>query len=127
MNPVVSFKNVTKSYGHDEVLKKSSFDVQEGDVVALIGQSGSGKSTALRCINGLEKINGGELQVCGRNLHDENCDIFGLRKEVGIVFQSYNLFPHLSVEQNITIAPRKVRKIKEIGRASCRERVCQYE
>src|SRR3546814_15192195 len=77
MNPVVSFKNVTKSYGHDEVLKKISFDVQEGDVVALIGQSGSGKSTALRCINGLETINGGELQVCGRNLHDENCDIFG--------------------------------------------------
>ncbi|MGB3289743.1 MAG: amino acid ABC transporter ATP-binding protein [Burkholderiaceae bacterium] len=112
MNPVVSFNKVTKSYGQDEVLKGISFDVQEGGVVALIGQSGSGKSTALRCINGLEQINGGELQVCGRNLHDENCDIFSLRKEVGIVFQSYNLFPHLSVEQNITIAPRKVKKIK---------------
>lgn len=112
MDPVVSFKKVTKSYGPDEVLKGISFDVFEGGVVALIGQSGSGKSTALRCINGLEQIDGGELRVCGRDLHDKNCDIFSLRKEVGIVFQSYNLFPHLSVEQNITIAPRKVKKIK---------------
>lgn len=112
MNPVVSFKNVKKSYGDDPVLKGISFDVFKGNVVALIGQSGSGKSTALRCINGLEPINEGELHVCGRMLHDKACDIPALRKEVGIVFQSYNLFPHLSVEQNITIAPRKVKKIK---------------
>ena len=112
MNPIVSFKNVKKSYGKDEVLKGITFDVFKGNVVALIGQSGSGKSTALRCINGLEGINEGELHVCGRDLHKNDCDIFSLRKEVGIVFQSYNLFPHLSVEQNITIAPRKVKKIK---------------
>jgi polar amino acid transport system ATP-binding protein len=112
MSPVVSFKNVKKSYGKDDVLKGISFDVLKGSVVALIGQSGSGKSTALRCINGLEAINGGELHVCGRELHKKDCDIFSLRKEVGIVFQSYNLFPHLSVEQNVTIAPRKVKKTR---------------
>src|SRR3546814_7546690 len=67
MNPVVSFKNVQKSYGTDPVLKGISFDVFKGNVVALIGQSGSGKSTALRCINGLEQINEGELHVCGRS------------------------------------------------------------
>ncbi|MEO6983943.1 MAG: amino acid ABC transporter ATP-binding protein [Paralcaligenes sp.] len=111
MDPVVSFKNVKKSYGRDDVLKGISFDVPKGNVVALIGQSGSGKSTALRCVNGLEAINEGELHVCGRQLHKKDCDIFSLRKEVGIVFQSYNLFPHLSVEQNITIAPRKVKKV----------------
>jgi polar amino acid transport system ATP-binding protein len=111
MNPVVSFKNVKKSYGIDPVLKGISFDVFKGNVIALIGQSGSGKSTALRCINGLEQINEGELHVCGRKLHEKGCDIPALRKEVGIVFQSYNLFPHLTVEQNITIAPRKVKKV----------------
>lgn len=109
MKPRVSFKNVHKSYGDDEVLKGISFDVFKSNVVALIGQSGSGKSTALRCINGLEQINGGELHVCDRALHTPDCDIPALRMQVGIVFQSYNLFPHLSVEKNITLAPRKVK------------------
>jgi polar amino acid transport system ATP-binding protein len=110
MNPTVRFQNVYKRYGQNEVLKGISFDVPKGNVVALIGQSGSGKSTALRCINGLEEIHGGELHVCGRALHEKNCDITALRLQVGIVFQSYNLFPHLTVEKNITLAPRKVKR-----------------
>ncbi|TAN30820.1 MAG: amino acid ABC transporter ATP-binding protein [Castellaniella sp.] len=110
MNPTVQFQNVHKRYGHNEVLKGISFDVPKGNVVALIGQSGSGKSTALRCINGLEEIHGGELYVCGRALHEKHCDITALRLQVGIVFQSYNLFPHLTVEKNITLAPRKVKR-----------------
>lgn len=119
MNPcVVRFTDVRKSYGHNEVLKGISFDVFKGNVVALIGQSGSGKSTALRCVNGLEEINGGELHVCGRALHEKDCDIAALRLQVGIVFQSYNLFPHLSVEKNITLAPRKV---KNVGSKEARE------
>src|SRR3546814_16038186 len=102
MNPVVSFKNVQKSYGTDPVLKGISFDVFKGNVVALIGQSGSGKSTALRCINGLEQINEGELHVCGRKLHEKGCDLPSLPQEVGNVFQRFNLFHHLSVAPNKT-------------------------
>ncbi|WP_345798631.1 amino acid ABC transporter ATP-binding protein [Castellaniella sp. MT123] len=113
MNPRVRFRNVRKSYGDTEVLKGISFDVFKGNVVALIGQSGSGKSTALRCINGLEEINAGELHVCGREVHKKGCDISALRLQVGIVFQSYNLFPHLTVEKNITLAPRKVKHISQ--------------
>ena len=116
--PVVSFRDVRKSYGPTEILKGISFDVHKGQVVTLIGQSGSGKSTALRCINGLESINRGQLFVAGHTLHDNALDLRALRKEVGIVFQSYNLFPHLTVEQNITLAPRKV---KGIGGGQARE------
>lgn len=109
--PVVSFRNVRKSFGATEILKGISLDVEKGQVVTLIGQSGSGKSTALRCINGLESINAGELTVAGHALHDPALNLQRLREEVGIVFQSYNLFPHLTVEQNITLAPRKVKKL----------------
>src|SRR3954452_2160511 len=109
MDPIVRFENVRKAYGSLEVLHGLTLRVEEGDVVTLIGRSGSGKSTALRCINGLEKINGGALYVCGRALHEANVDLRDLRKEVGIVFQSYNLFPHLTVRQNVTLAPRKVK------------------
>jgi polar amino acid transport system ATP-binding protein len=118
MNSRVRFQDVRKSYGHIEVLKGISLDVPKGSVVALIGQSGSGKSTALRCINGLEAIDGGELYVCDRALHEKDCDIPALRLQVGIVFQSYNLFPHLTVEKNITLAPRKV---KRVGRKEAQE------
>lgn len=106
MNALVTFKDVHKSYGALQVLKGVSLTVPEGSVVALIGRSGSGKSTALRCINGLETIQSGTLDVCGRKLHEAKCDLRHLRMEVGIVFQSYNLFPHLTVEQNVTLAPR---------------------
>jgi polar amino acid transport system ATP-binding protein len=111
MDPMVRFENVRKAYGTLEVLHDLTLQVEQGNVTALIGRSGSGKSTALRCVNGLEKINGGTLHVCGRALHEPNVDLRDLRKEVGIVFQSYNLFPHLTVKQNVTLAPRKVKRL----------------
>jgi polar amino acid transport system ATP-binding protein len=109
MKPIVSFRSVRKAYGSTEVLKGIDLDVQRGEVIALIGRSGSGKSTALRCVNGLERISGGTLEVCGHQLADAKVDLRALRLDVGIVFQSYNLFPHLTVQQNITLAPLKVR------------------
>jgi polar amino acid transport system ATP-binding protein len=111
MNEIVRFDNVRKSYGDNHILRGVNFSVDRGQVVALIGRSGSGKTTALRCINGLENIQGGELQVCGRAMHNGNVDLLALRQEVGIVFQSYNLFPHLTVLQNVTLAPRKVKGV----------------
>ena len=109
--PAVRFDAVHKSFGSLEVLKGISFAVGRGEVVCLIGRSGSGKSTALRCINGLERITAGAIHVCGHVVSpDGRADLHAIRKRVGIVFQSYNLFPHLTVEQNITLAPRRVRK-----------------
>ncbi len=111
MSAVVSLANVHKSFGAIEVLKGVSFDVGPGEVVAIIGASGSGKSTALRCINALETINSGQIEVCGYKIHDPALERRALRQEVGIVFQSYNLFPHLTVAQNIMLAPTCVKKI----------------
>lgn len=111
MDDIVRFHKVHKSFGDVEILKGVSFSVGRGQVVALIGRSGSGKTTALRCINGLETIQGGELHVCGRDMHSGAVDLLALRQEVGIVFQSYNLFPHLTVLQNVTLAPRKVKGV----------------
>ena len=82
-----------------------------GQVVAIIGQSGSGKSTALRCIDRLETIDSGTIGCCGHAVHDPALNLRALRKDVGIVFQSYNLFPHLTVKQNITLAPQSVKKM----------------
>ena len=113
MSAAVRMSHVDKSYGVVKVLKDVTFDVPTGDVVAIIGQSGSGKSTALRCINALERIQGGEIEVCGHKVHDPGLDKRALRRDVGIVFQSYNLFPHLTVEQNVTLAPRSVRKLQK--------------
>ncbi|NPT43493.1 ATP-binding cassette domain-containing protein [Paraburkholderia sp. 1N] len=107
---MIAFTDVQKSFGALKVLNHVSLEVFQGQVVSLIGRSGSGKSTALRCVNGLEKIDAGTLTVCGRALHEPGVDLRGLRKDVGIVFQSYNLFPHLTVAQNVMLAPRKVLK-----------------
>ncbi len=115
---MVHFQNVRKNFGAIEVLKGIDLEVSAGQVVALVGRSGSGKSTALRCVNGLEKIDGGELNVCGYDLRSKDLNLRELRQDVGIVFQSYNLFPHLTVEQNVTLAPRKVRRM---GAAEARE------
>lgn len=124
--PLVRFRDVRKNFGALHVLKGVTLDITQGEVVALIGRSGSGKSTALRCINGLERINGGELTVCGRTLHAGDVDLRALRQDVGIVFQSYNLFPHLTVEQNIMLAPAKVKGIRgEQGRALAAEVLAQ--
>ncbi|MBP2227991.1 polar amino acid transport system ATP-binding protein [Azospirillum agricola] len=115
---VVSLSNVHKSFGALKVLDGVSFDVGPGEVTAIIGQSGSGKSTALRCINALETIQEGSIHVCGHAVHDPALDRRALRRDVGIVFQSYNLFPHLTVEQNIMLAPTCV---KSMSKAEARE------
>jgi len=109
MSAVVRLKDVRKSFEKLEVLKGVSFEVNAGEVVAIIGRSGSGKSTALRCINRLETVNAGEIEVCGRRVDAADLDLRALRQDVGIVFQSYNLFPHLTVAENIMLAPRRVK------------------
>ncbi|WP_159236276.1 amino acid ABC transporter ATP-binding protein [Raoultella terrigena] len=108
---IITLSNVQKSFGQNSVLKDVSFSVNQGQVVALIGASGSGKSTALRCIDRLETINGGSIEVCGYKVEDPKVDLRKLRQDVGIVFQSYNLFPHLTIEQNITLGPVAVKKM----------------
>jgi polar amino acid transport system ATP-binding protein len=111
MSAVVSLSNVHKQFGALKVLDGVSFEVGRGEVAAIIGQSGSGKSTALRCINALETIQQGTIHVCGHALHEPSLNRRALHLDVGIVFQSYNLFPHLTVEQNIMLAPVSVKKI----------------
>ncbi len=111
MSAVVKLHDIHKSFGAIEVLKGVSFEIDRGEVVAIIGRSGSGKSTALRCINRLETIQSGTLEVCGHRLDQPTLDLRALRQDVGMVFQSYNLFPHLTVEQNITLAPRRVKRL----------------
>jgi polar amino acid transport system ATP-binding protein len=123
MSAVVSLSDVHKSFGAHKVLEGVSFEVGRGEVAAVIGQSGSGKSTALRCINALETIQQGSIEVCGHAVHDADLDKRSLRKDVGIVFQSYNLFPHLTVEQNIMLAPTCVKKISKAEARSLADEV----
>lgn len=111
MSPIVELRNVRKSFGANEVLRDVSFAVDPGQVVAIIGRSGSGKSTALRCINRLEQIDSGQITVCQHEVHSPRLDLRKMRSDVGIVFQSYNLFPHLTIEENVTLALRWVRKM----------------
>jgi polar amino acid transport system ATP-binding protein len=108
--PIVSLKNVRKSFGDFEVLKGISFDVMKGQVICIIGPSGSGKSTVLRCINALVPINEGSITVEGQEVHDPRLDKLELRKKVGMVFQQYNLFPHRTAIENIMMAPIHVLK-----------------
>ena len=122
MSAVVSLSNVHKQFGSLKVLDGVSFEVGRGEVAAIIGQSGSGKSTVLRCINALETIQQGTIDVCGHALHDASLNRRALHLDVGIVFQSYNLFPHLTVEQNIMLAPVSVKSIpKKQARELARE------
>lgn len=109
---IVELKDVTKRFGTLEVLKGVSMNVEKGEIIAVLGRSGSGKSTMLRCINGLETIQGGEIVVDGVKVSADPRELRALRQNVGIVFQSYNLFPHLSVADNITLAPRIVKRQK---------------
>jgi polar amino acid transport system ATP-binding protein len=108
---VVSLRDVEKSFGSLKVLDGVSFEVGRGEVLAIIGRSGSGKSTALRCIDRFETIDRGEIVVCGHHVNDPKLDLRKLRQDVGIVFQSYNLFPHLTIEENIILAPRSVKRL----------------
>ncbi|MGX9934620.1 amino acid ABC transporter ATP-binding protein [Advenella kashmirensis] len=111
MSAIVNVRDVHKKFGENEVLRGVSFEIERGQVVAIIGQSGSGKSTALRCMDHLETINSGSISVCGHELGTGTVNLRELRKDVGIVFQSYNLFPHLTVRQNIMLALKHVRKL----------------
>jgi polar amino acid transport system ATP-binding protein len=100
--------NVHKSFGRNEVLKGVSLHVERHEVVCLIGASGSGKSTLLRCVNALEEIDSGDIRIEGDTVSGAGVDLNVLRRDVGIVFQSYNLFPHMSVLENITLAPTRI-------------------
>ena len=107
---VVRLSSVTKRFGALEVLRNISMEVERGTVVSIIGRSGSGKSTLLRCVNGLEPIQSGVIEVNGKQVTRDERELRRLRQEVGFVFQSFNLFPHLSVERNITIGLTVVQK-----------------
>lgn len=108
MEPIIRMENVHKWFGQLHVLRGIDLEVQRGEVVVIIGPSGSGKSTLLRTINGLEPIQDGSITVDGIRVQEQK-NLVPLRREVGFVFQSFNLYPHMSVLQNVTLAPRKVR------------------
>ena len=110
---LVELSEVVKRFGDNTVLDAVSLEVARGEIIAVIGRSGSGKSTMLRCINGLEPIQDGRIVFDGITVNDPQTNLRALRQQVGIVFQSYNLFPHLSVEKNITLAPRIVKQMPE--------------
>ena len=108
--PIVSIKDVHKSFGDLEVLKGVTFDVMKGEVVCIIGPSGSGKSTLIRCINALNDIQSGSIKVEGQEVNTPHLDKLALRKKVGMVFQQYNLFPHKTAIENVMMAPLLVLK-----------------
>jgi len=108
--PIVSIRDVHKSFGELEVLKGVSLDVMKGEVICIIGPSGSGHSTLIRCINALNDIQGGTITVRGISLTDPDLDTLALRRRVGMVFQQYNLFPHKTALENIMMAPLLVLK-----------------
>ncbi|WP_375179107.1 amino acid ABC transporter ATP-binding protein [Enterococcus rotai] len=107
---MINIKNLHKTFGKNEVLKGIDLDVNAGEVVVIIGPSGSGKSTFLRCLNLLEQPTDGTIEFEGKNLLDKDTDIDALRQKMGMVFQNFNLFPHKTVLDNLTISPIKVKK-----------------
>ena len=109
---IIEMKNVCKSFGHTEVLHNIDFAVDEGEVVVIIGPSGSGKSTLIRCINCLEMISSGELIVDTIRIPDELRRMRQIRLEVGMVFQQFNLFPHMTARDNVAFGPRKARGMR---------------
>lgn len=116
---IIQVKNLQKSFGDLEVLKDINAEIKEKEVVCVIGPSGSGKSTFLRCLNRLEDITGGHVIVNGKDITDKKLDINKIRQEVGMVFQQFNLFPHKTVLENISLAPIK---IQSISKTEARER-----
>ena len=123
---LLEIDKITKRYGPVTVLDDVSLSVEAGEIIAVIGRSGSGKSTLLRCVNGLEPIQGGSITVAGMKVNEPATDLRKLRQEVGIVFQSFNLFPHLSVCRNITLAPTLIKGIAETeAREIAREVLCR--
>ena len=104
MNTIsIQMTNINKYFGDFHVLKDINFHVKQGEIVVVCGPSGSGKSTLIRCINGLEEINSGEIIVDNLNMHENKKNLQKIRTEVGMVFQHFNLFPHLTILENITI------------------------
>jgi glutamine transport system ATP-binding protein len=110
MDPIIHVRGLSKSFGSNVVLKEIDIDIQRQEVVVVIGPSGSGKSTFLRCLNLLEKPEQGEIAIEGRSLMDKYTKIEEIRTDVGMVFQQFNLFPHMKVIDNIMLSPMKVRK-----------------
>ena len=121
-NAKINVMNLKKSFGSNEVLKGIDLEVAEGEVVCIIGPSGSGKSTLLRCLNKLEEVTDGHVLIDGKDITEKTTDINKVREEIGMVFQHFNLFPHLSVMDNITLAPVELkRENKETAKARALE------
>ncbi|MBS4193760.1 amino acid ABC transporter ATP-binding protein [Lederbergia citri] len=119
---MISVKHLKKSFGQNEVLKDITLEVKPQEVVVVIGPSGSGKSTFIRCLNLLESVSGGQVVVTGKDLTDKKTNINEIRKNVGMVFQHFNLFPHKNILQNITLAPINVKGVsKEEAERKARE------
>ena len=111
----IEIRDISKSYRNLPVIDRLSMSVEEHEVVSIIGPSGSGKSTLLRCINGLETIDHGEILIHGDRITGAGVDVNALRRDIGIVFQGYNLFPHMTVLGNVTLAPIKVLKLSKVA------------
>lgn len=109
---MIKLEQVRKNFNSLRVLNNISFSVNNGEIVVIIGPSGCGKTTLLKCINGLEKIDKGQILIGGQDITQKDFNLQKLRQNVGIVFQQYNLFPHMTVKENITLAPLKVKKMK---------------
>jgi polar amino acid transport system ATP-binding protein len=121
--PALRIDGLHKSFGKLEVLRGIDLTVAEHEVVCLIGASGSGKSTLLRCINLLEPIDAGRITVDGEEITAQRVDVNRIRRGIGIVFQSFNLFPHMSVLENVTLAPRKARGLSRVDASTEAERL----
>ena len=111
--PLIALEDVRKKFGDNEVLKGVTLRVEPGEVIAIIGKSGSGKSTLLRCVNGLEQIDGGAIMVADAQLGDDELRLRALRLKVGMIFQQFNLFPHLTVGRNVMLSPMVAKRMPQ--------------
>ena len=123
--PLVETQNLKKQFGANQVLKGIDFSVESGQVVAIIGRSGSGKSTLLRTLNGLESIDEGSIEIDGEHMDARHADLRALRLKVGMVFQQYNLFPHLTAGQNVMLAQTVVKKVHKAKARATAEQVLE--